>query len=149
MPVLGRFAALILLVLPMTDISQALPTDESRAMAMTQSACNALRSGDVAAIRRLLTPDFVLVGSDAQVQSRDDLIGEVLRGNPRYQVFRNHSMTARIYADAAVVQGITTLEGSAEGKRFALDVRFTDTLIRHEGEWRMVASHVSRIPAAP
>jgi len=122
-------------------------TDEMAAMAMTQAACAAVLAGDIAAIERLLTPDFVLVGSDASLQSRAGLIAELRSGAPRYEVFRNHSMTARIYGDAAVVQGITRIRGQADGEPFALELRFTDTLVRDHGQWRMVVSHVSRMPA--
>jgi ketosteroid isomerase-like protein len=56
-------------------------------------------------------------------------------------------MTARVYGDAAVVQGITSLKGLSGGKPFALDVRFTDTLIRADGAWKIAVSHVTLIPA--
>jgi ketosteroid isomerase-like protein len=142
-----RVAALTLCVLLMAAGSAAQPSDESLAMATTQMACDALRSGDIAAIRKLLAPDFVLIGSDTQMQSRDAIIAEVRRGDPEYQLFRNHSMTARIHGDTAVVWGITTIEGIAGGQPFAVDLRFTDTLVRSDGAWRMVASHANRIPA--
>jgi ketosteroid isomerase-like protein len=50
-----------------------------------------------------------------------------------------------VYGDTAVVQGITSLKGRAAGKPFALDVRFTDTLVRVNGSWTIVVSHVTRI----
>ncbi len=147
MHMFNRLAALTLCVLPMVAHSATEPSDESLAVATTQMACDALRTGDIAAIRQLLMPDFVLIGSDTQMQSRDAIITEIRRGDPEYQVFRNHSMTARIYGDTAMVWGITTLKGRSGGNPFAVDVRFTDTLIRSGGAWRMVASQANTIPA--
>jgi ketosteroid isomerase-like protein len=144
---LNRLAALSLCVLLIAARSAPEPSDESQAMATTQMACDALRTSDIAAIKKLLAPDFVLIGSDTQMQTRDAIIAEARRGDPGYLVFRNHSMTARIYGDTAVVWGITTLKGRAGGQPFAVDVRFTDTLIRSDGTWRMVASQSNRIPA--
>jgi len=123
-------------------------TDQAElAMAITQQACEAFRIGDVAAVEKLLAPRFTLVGSDAQVQSREEVLAEVRSRDPQYEVFRNHSMTAQVYGNAAIVQGITSLKGTSGGKSFEADVRFTDTLIRDKGQWRLVVSHVTRIQA--
>lgn len=147
MPILNRNSMLLLLALLATGATVAAPSQESQAVATIQMACDALRTGDIGAIKKLLMPGFVLIGSDVQMQSRDDIVAEMKRGDPVYRVFRNHSTTARVYGDAAVVWGITTIKGRAGGKRFAVELRFTDTLIRSDGAWRMVASHASRIPA--
>ena len=120
--------------------------DAQLVMEVTQQGCDAIRAGDVATLEKLLAPEFTLVSSNAEVQTRDQVLDEVRRRDPLYEVFRNHSMTAWIYGDAAVVQGITSLKGSSSGNTFKLDVRFTDTLIKHQGQWRLVVSHVTRVP---
>jgi ketosteroid isomerase-like protein len=120
---------------------------EEEVMAITQAICDAFRKGDLPALEQLLAPEFTLVGTDSSVQPRAQAISEVQAGEPRYEVFQNHDMSAHVYGQAAVVQGITSLEGTSAGKPFAVDVRFTDTLIRSGGRWRIVVSHVTRIPA--
>lgn len=118
---------------------------EPEAMAATQATCDAIRLRDIPALEHLLAPDFNLVGTNADIQSREQTIQEVRDGDPQYERFENHTMTARVYGDAAVVQGITSLKGRSGGKPFAVDVRFTDTLIRVQGRWTIVVSHVTRI----
>ncbi len=127
--------------------ASAATPEEQEAMDFTQVVCDAFRQGDLVTLERLLAPEFVLVGTDAAVQPRSQAIAEVRAGEPHYDVFRNHDMSARVYGAAAVVQGITSLRGAAGGKPFAIDVRFTDTLIRSDGRWRIVVSHVTRVPA--
>ena len=137
------FAAFLIIAPAMAQI-----TDQAQlAMAITQQACEAFRTGDVAAAEKLLAPKFTLVGSDSQVQSREEVLAEVRSRDPQYEVFRNHSMTAQVYGNAAIVQGITSVKGTSGGKSFEADLRFTDTLIRDKGQWRLVVSHVTRIPA--
>jgi len=121
---------------------------EQEVMAVTQAACDAFRLRDLAALERLLAPDFTLVSSSSEVQSRAQAVQEVRDGEPKYERFENHDMTARVYGDAAVVQGITSLKGLLHGKPFTVDVRFTDTLVRTQGRWAIVVSHVTRIPPA-
>ena len=120
---------------------------EQAVMDVTQAACDAFRLRDIPAMERLLAPEFVLVSSTSEVQSRDQAIAEVRAGDPAYARFENHDMTARVYGDAAVVQGITSLNGLSGGKPFAVDVRFTDTLVKMHGHWTIVVSHVTRIPS--
>ncbi len=115
-------------------------------MAATQATCDAIRLREIPALERLLAPDFNLVGTNADIQSREQTIQEVRDGDPQYERFDNHTMTARMYGDTAVVQGITSLKGRSGGKPFAVDVRFTDTLVRVQGKWTIVVSHVTRIP---
>jgi ketosteroid isomerase-like protein len=77
------------------------------------------------------------------VHSREEVLAEVRNRDPVYSVFRNHSMTARVFREAAIVQGITTVKGRSGGHAFDVSVRFTDTLIREKGKWRLVVSHVT------
>jgi len=128
------------------SVAWAASPAEEEVMAFTQAVCDAFRRRDLPALEQSLAPEFKLVGTDSVVQPRAQAISEVQAGEPHYDVFHNHDMSARVYGDAAVVQGITSLRGTAAGKPFAVDVRFTDTLVRSEGRWRIVVSHVTRIP---
>jgi ketosteroid isomerase-like protein len=122
------------------------PTREQRAvMQVTQDACVAFLNADVAAAEALLAPGFTLVNSQAVVQTRDEVLAEIRNRDPVYSEFRNHSMTARVFKDAAIVQGITTVKGKSGDQSFDVNVRFTDTLIRERGQWRLVVSHVTAI----
>jgi ketosteroid isomerase-like protein len=119
--------------------------EEQRVMQVTQDACVAFLRADLQAAEALLAPGFTLVNSSAVVQSREEVLAEIRNRDPVYSEFRNHSMTARVFGDAAIVQGITTVKGESGGQAFNVNVRFTDTLIRERGKWRLVVSHVTAI----
>ena len=119
---------------------------EQLVMQVTQDACVAFLNADLAAAESLLAPGFTLVNSNAVVQSREEVLAEVRNRDPVYSEFRNHSMSARVFGDAAIVQGITTVKGKSGEHAFDVNVRFTDTLIRENGKWRLVVSHVTAIP---
>jgi hypothetical protein len=129
------------------EISQSNPSpDEKLVMRLTQDACVAFLEADVTAAEALLAPGFTLVNSQAVVQSREEVLAELRNKDPVYSEFRNHSMSARVFGDAAIVQGITTVKGHSGPDVFAVNVRFTDTLIRERGRWRLLVSHVTAIP---
>lgn len=129
------------------SVAVAASPAEKEVMAVTQAICDAFRTRDLQALEQWLAPEFVLIGTDSVVQPRAQAIAEVQTGEPHYEVFQNHDMSARVDGDTAVVEGITSLKGTAAGKTFMVDVRFTDTLVRSEGHWRIVVSQVARLPS--
>ena len=111
-----------------------------------RDACKAFLDADVAALERVLTPDFTLTLSNGEVSTRADEINELQSKKVHYDVFENYDMLARLYGnDMAVVLGKTRVKGTADGKPFDRVVQFTDTLIRRDGRWQLAAGHVSRI----
>jgi ketosteroid isomerase-like protein len=111
-----------------------------------RDACKAFVDADVAALERVLTPDFTLTLSNGEVSTRADEINELQSKKVHYDVFENYDMLARLYGnDTAVVVGKTKVKGTAEGKPFDRIVQFTDTLIKRDGRWQLAAGHVSRI----
>jgi ketosteroid isomerase-like protein len=133
-------------------LSSSAFADESKAtrsqqevMQVTQDACVAFLKADLTAAETLLAPEFTLVNSQAVVQSREEVLAEIRNRDPVYSEFRNHSMTAHVFDDAAIVQGITTVKGKSGEQAFDVNVRFTDTLIRRKGRWQLVVSHVTAI----
>ena len=129
--------------------SAATTDEKSVVMDITQQACEAFRLSDLPTVEKLLAPTFTLVSSDSSVQDRKSVVAEIRNKDPQYEVFRNHSMTANVYGTAAVVQGITHVKGKSGGQSFDLEVRFTDTLIKTNGQWQLVVSHVTKIPTPP
>lgn len=109
-------------------------------------ACQAFEDGNAEALRRTLTADFTLVDSHGTVTSRAQNLAEVAAREPFYKEFRNHDQQVRLYGDAALIVGITSIRGRADGKAFAADFRYTDTWIRRDGKWLLAASHASRLP---
>jgi ketosteroid isomerase-like protein len=120
--------------------------DEAAILDRIHKACAAFEKGEVPYLVEFLDETFTLTDTRGQVTTREQNLDEVRKRDPRYDVFRNHQMKVRIYGDAAVVTGITSVKGTSGGQAFAADLQFTDTLIKRGGTWRMVSSHVS--PAA-
>lgn len=108
--------------------------------------CQAFESGDADALRKGLTEDFTLVDSRGTVTGLAQNLDEVARREPYYDEFRNHDQQVRLYGDAALVVGITSIRGKAGGEAFAADFRYTDTWVLRDGRWLLAASHASRMP---
>jgi ketosteroid isomerase-like protein len=128
------------------QLSFAQTPAEKEVLQFERDACKAFLDADVAALERVLTPDFTLTLSNGEVSARANEINELRSGKVHYDVFENYDMTARLYGDnTAVVLGKTRVKGISEGKPFDRVVRFTDTLVKRDGRWQLAAGHVSRL----
>jgi ketosteroid isomerase-like protein len=119
--------------------------DEASVIAFQHAACEAYKTNDVAGIEKYMDPSYELTDSKGNTTTRAMDIADARNRVTTYSEFRNHDMKIRLYGDTAVVVGITSIKGETAGEKFAIDVRFTDTMIRRDGQWRMVAGHVSRL----
>jgi ketosteroid isomerase-like protein len=144
-----RASALGLCLLMMMGLSSSLAAradakaDEALILERIHKACAAFEKGDADYLVEFLDESFTLTDTRGQVTTREQNLAEVRKREPRYDMFRNHGMKVRVYGDSAVVTGITSIKGTSGGAAFAVDVQFTDTLIKRDGKWRMVASHAS------
>lgn len=127
------------------DVAQ----DQRDILRVEAAICEAFENGDADYLRTALDPQFVLTGSNGVVTDRTRNLAEVERGDPAYEVFRNHDQAFRMYGDAAVVTGITTVKGQSGGESFAADFQFTDTWVYVGGQWKLAASHATRLPQTP
>ena len=56
-------------------------------------------------------------------------------------------MKVRLHGDTAVVTGKTHTKGVSNGKPFDFQFQFTNTFVKDGGHWRLLAGHVSKLPA--
>lgn len=136
----------MLAVLPFAPARASEPDDVRHILQAEREICAAYEREDADWLEKHLDPTFTLTSSAGKVTTRAEEVAD-LRGGTRYDVFRNRDSKVRVYGDAAVVTGITRVEGKSEGKPYALDFQFTDTYVRRAGGWVLVASHASRLAA--
>jgi ketosteroid isomerase-like protein len=111
--------------------------------------CLAYQNNDAEAIDSLVADGYVLTDSRGHRTSKEDDLEAARTRENRYTDFHNEDMSVRIYENTAVVTGKTVLKGTArDGSTFDFAVLFTDTLVRRNGKWQLVAGHVSRPPVS-
>ena len=111
-----------------------------------RAGCSAYEHNSVEGVRTFLMDDYTLTDGHGSVTTKQDDLDDFLKGRIHYTTFVNKNMAVRIYGDAAVVTGQTIVRGTAGGKPVAVDVQFTDTLVKDKGLWKLAAGHVSRLP---
>ena len=125
---------------------------DPRQVTATARALMALEDGwargvvrrDTAMFRRLLDPRFVYT-EDAVVMGKDELI-RAIRDGDRVTSASNSDMLVHEHGGTAVVTGILRMQGTATDGPFDRRYRFTDTWLRRNGSWRMIAAQDYLIP---
>jgi ketosteroid isomerase-like protein len=137
---LASLAGLLLVFAQESDEANAvLQTERDLAMAYQRS--------DADVIVQDVMEDYTLTSSTGKVTTRADDIAEAKKNDPKYEMFENYDMKARVHGDAAVVTGKTHTKGMSGEKPFDSLFQFTDTFVKDRGRWRLLASHASKLPA--
>lgn len=128
---------------PARPASQAIET--SRALInMENDWARGVVRRDTALFHRMLDPGFVYT-EDAAVMNKSDVIKSIREGD-RVESASNSDMTVHDHGTTAIVTGILRMRGTAATGRFDRRYRFTDTWMRKNGAWRMIAAQDYLMP---
>ncbi len=100
---------------------------------------------DLAFMERILADDYLATDPEGNVYTKAQDIASLKSGEFVVTSCVHHEMKVRVYGDAAVVTGRTTVKGTYKGKDFIDDVRWTDTWVKSSGRWQCIAGHSSEI----
>jgi ketosteroid isomerase-like protein len=100
---------------------------------------------DVAALERIYADDFIGVGPSGTVRTKPQVISDFTSGDLRFQSITTDDVRVRVYGNAAVETGLSTMNGQDKGNAVPHDTRFTRVWVKQHGSWRLVANHYSSI----
>jgi uncharacterized protein (TIGR02246 family) len=98
---------------------------------------------DAAALERIYADDFIGVGPSGTVRTKSQVISDFTSGDLKFQSITIDDVQVRVYGNAAVETGLSTMSGQDKGKTVPRDTRFTRVWIKQQGRWRLVANHYS------
>jgi len=106
----------------------------------------ALVRRDVATFRRLLADGFVYTEDD-RTSSRAEVLRDIAAGADTVTAAHNEDMRVHRFATILVVTGWLIVRGRGAGGPFDRRYRFTDTWLRRDQGWQIVAAHDYLVPA--
>jgi ketosteroid isomerase-like protein len=118
---------------------------ERTLFAFEEDWTRALVRRDGATFDRLLDPQFVYTEND-QVMTKDELIRAVVSGADTVESAGNEDMRAYVHGNTAVVTGWLVVRGRGPGGPFDRRFRYTDTWLRRDGRWRVIAAQDYLVP---
>ena len=142
-------AAVLLLALavPTAWAQTASPVQQVRQL--EREWLDAYEKRDSAAMQRIVADDFTIVFPDGSSQTKTDILAMLERGRagdhpgPR---FTTEDVQARAYGDTVILSGrVITHRKGPDGIESRQESRYTDTYVRLDGRWQVVASHLSNV----
>ena len=103
---------------------------------------------DIAFLQVHMSDDYVGTFPDGTVHDKRSEIDAVASGAVAITRMEPVEMQVRVYGEAAVMTGHSSVEATLGGKAMAAELRFTDVWIRRDGQWQAIASQVTRIESS-
>jgi ketosteroid isomerase-like protein len=119
--------------------------DEQALIKIQHDWAEARMKGDSSYTRRLESENCTVVWPDGSIANkREDL--ESMTGDIVFTEFKIDDLQVRLYGDTGIVVGQGTIKAH-KGKQNLLGGRFvwTDTFIKQQGAWKVVASQVTPV----
>ena len=146
--------ALVMAVLVLTATSIALAQKQSVNRDQRSSVEQAIRQldneriqaqigADAVALNRIYADDFIGVGPSGTVRTKAQVISDFTSGDLKFQSIVTDEVQVRVYENAAVETGLSTMSGQDKGKAVPRDTRFTRVWVKQDARWRLVANHYS------
>lgn len=122
--------------------------DEQEIIRLEDEWLGAYLRGDKAAFDRIVAEVFTSTDESATVRDKAQE-REIIQAPPSSikASLTNEDLRVRIYGDTAIVNGRIVYKAQPGGQaEINFQSRFTDTLFKSKGIWRVVARHYSRLP---
>ena len=108
-----------------------------------QERIRAQINADTVALRRIYADDFLGIGPTGVVRNKAEVIADFTTHALTYQSITTAEVRVRVYGNAAVQTGRSTMVGQDRGKAVPRENRFTRVWVMTDGRWQLVANHYS------
>lgn len=109
--------------------------------------CKGLMNRDTMMFQRLLAPGFIYTENGAMM-SRDSVIKSVVTADKVVRAW-NQYMQVHNFGPAAVVTGVLAVTSLGKTGQYTTRYRFTDTWLKKNGMWQLIAAQDYVIPDKP
>jgi ketosteroid isomerase-like protein len=105
---------------------------------------------DTALLDRILAPEFQMVDGDGNWSTKAEELAWVAKNKPGYDSLDFEIRRLDIFDNGtAIAAGMGTIRGKDEGGPYVAQYQSTNVLMKRDGEWRAIASHVSGYKKLP
>jgi ketosteroid isomerase-like protein len=95
--------------------------------------------GDTSFLEKYLADDYIGIGAEGQLLTKDHVIQRRKSGALKYESIDVRESKIRSYGDAAIVNSLASVKGTDDGKPFSGDYRATFVYVKQKGNWMQVS----------
>lgn len=138
-----KLAVAILVLGAAPAFAAELPPDLAKAV---KDYHQAQYDNDIPELKRLVSDDYVLVNSDATVESKQKVLADHSVPGFRIDPYVVEQPVSTVWDNAAVIGGLVHLSWTQDGKHHTRLVRMAYVWAKRNGEWQTTYTQVTRVP---
>lgn len=138
---------LVLMAMPMLGYAKDAATADLHAALKAQADAwdAAIVRKDREAIAKNMSETFLQIGSDGKTADKTQFLQNITSPDLVIEPYTVEDFRIRTYGNTALINGVTDMHGTYEGKPFRVHYRYTDTYVKEGGVWRVVNVQTTRI----
>ena len=121
-------------------------TAEEELLKLEKEFGDAILKNDLDGIGRLVTDDWIIIYPKGEIVDRTRFFEVIKSGALTHDMMGSEDFRIRVYGDSAVVTALTRTKGKFMGQEFSTQERATDVLVKREGQWQCVLTHLTGFP---
>lgn len=106
----------------------------------------AMTQNDPDAIGRYMRDDWVIIGTDGTMDTKDTFLALVRCSDLSHDVMETQDLDVRFYGETAVTIASGLSGGTFRGAPFLLKERMSCVYVREAGTWVCALTHLSSLP---
>jgi len=131
----------------LTAVEQTYPTIKEQIEKLQEQSRQAALKGDASFLEKYLADDYVAVGANGEITTKDKAIQDIKSGAIKYESIDVHDTKIRTYGNTAIVESLASLKLTSNGKEVSGDYRATFVWVKQKGGWRRVAFQSTPVTA--
>lgn len=147
--ILGALLVTLCTALPAQQGQQpTLTKAEDEVRKLERAWLDAYEQSNAEAMERIVADDFTITFPNGSIQTKPQLMNMIKsprRGTRPKMRFYTEEVQSRAYGDTVILIGRVITEFERDGKAVKEQSRYTDTYVKRNGRWQVVASHLSNV----
>jgi ketosteroid isomerase-like protein len=121
------------------------PEDEQALIRIQREWADARLKGDSSYAQQLERDDFTVVWFDGRIVNKEGDLKSYESDDVVFNDFKIDDLKVRFYGDTAIVVGQGSIKAHTKTQDLSGKYVWTDTFVKQNGEWKVVASQVTPV----
>jgi ketosteroid isomerase-like protein len=104
---------------------------------------------DMATLDRLMADEYVVTDPLGTVRSKAESLAAIQSNAVLFESTKSDDVRVCVSGDTAVVTGRSSFRGRYKGWSMRGQYQYTDVLVKRNGYWRAVSSHITALATVP
>ena len=139
-----RKGILVLLFVTTIVFAYSQSKQEKEVLRVSKDKFKWLVNKNIDSLKYVLDDRLTYIHSNGWVQSKKELMDDLLSGKLTYDKIDILENSVRLYPKSAVVTGRGKFTASLNGASNTFDLTYTETYVLQKREWKLVSRHASR-----